>query len=265
MAGPAAPAGIGWSRRITRALVIFVSEAMGTGASGPDCSEYPRAGMAMAPCPLAGHGRDGLAPATVTWADTPTCRAGAVRGRLIRTAPAQVTETRTSTATRTMAHRSRRCVRRRPRALGTRRRTSAAPRRLRAGPGRAVGDGKGPRGSHGAGGGAPGPGSDGSGGGDIHRRGDVHHDRRGERYGPGGLARFSGGRTRCPASPAVRPPALRRHRRSAGVQFLGRHEHSPGLGSLGRTDHAPALEQVHQPAGPGEAHPELALQHRRGP
>ena len=29
-------------------------------------------------------------------------------------------------------------------------------------------------------------------------------------------------------------------------------------------DHAPLLEQVHDPAGPGEAHPQLALQHRGG-
>ena len=36
MDGPLAPAGIGWSRSTTRALVILVSEAMGTDDSGPD-------------------------------------------------------------------------------------------------------------------------------------------------------------------------------------------------------------------------------------
>ena len=37
MDGPLAPAGTGWSRSTTRALVILVREAMGTGGSGPDC------------------------------------------------------------------------------------------------------------------------------------------------------------------------------------------------------------------------------------
>jgi hypothetical protein len=37
MEGPAAPAGTGWSRRITKALVSLVKEAIGTDGSGPDC------------------------------------------------------------------------------------------------------------------------------------------------------------------------------------------------------------------------------------
>src|SRR5919107_5910756 len=48
------------------------------------------------------------------------------------------------------------------------------------------------------------------------------------------------------------------------VQLLGGHEDVARLGPGGRADHAALLEQVHQAAGPGEAHPQLALEHRGG-
>jgi hypothetical protein len=38
MPGPLLPTGTGWSRSTTTAVVILVSDAMGTGASGADCS-----------------------------------------------------------------------------------------------------------------------------------------------------------------------------------------------------------------------------------
>ena len=38
MVGPLLPGGTGWSRSTTSAVVILVSEAIGTGASGPDCA-----------------------------------------------------------------------------------------------------------------------------------------------------------------------------------------------------------------------------------
>ena len=49
------------------------------------------------------------------------------------------------------------------------------------------------------------------------------------------------------------------------VQLLGGHEHSTGFGPLRGSHHSPPLEQIHEPSGTGETHPELALQHRRGP
>ena len=42
-----------------------------------------------------------------------------------------------------------------------------------------------------------------------------------------------------------------------------RHQHGPRLRTFRRPDDAPPLEQVHEPAGAGEADPQLALQHRR--
>ena len=36
MTGPLAPTASGWSRKMTTAVVILVSEAMGTDGSGPD-------------------------------------------------------------------------------------------------------------------------------------------------------------------------------------------------------------------------------------
>jgi hypothetical protein len=43
----------------------------------------------------------------------------------------------------------------------------------------------------------------------------------------------------------------------------GPHQHVAGLGALRRPDDAAALHEVHQPAGLGEAHAQLALEHRR--
>ena len=53
------------------------------------------------------------------------------------------------------------------------------------------------------------------------------------------------------------------HRVVERLELLDRHEDGPGLRALRRAHHAPPLEEVHEPAGPGEAHPELALQHAR--
>src|SRR3974390_415142 len=60
--GPAAPAGSGWSRSTTRAVVILLSEATGTDGSGPDLVAYPSDGTATAACPTAGQGREGTPP-----------------------------------------------------------------------------------------------------------------------------------------------------------------------------------------------------------
>src|SRR4029450_10881300 len=49
------------------------------------------------------------------------------------------------------------------------------------------------------------------------------------------------------------------------VELVDGHEHRPGLGALGRPHHAPLLEQIHESPGPGEAHPQLALEHGRRP
>src|SRR5688572_10825966 len=52
-------------------------------------------------------------------------------------------------------------------------------------------------------------------------------------------------------------------RELAGFELLDGHEDDPGLRPFGGTDHASLLQQVHDPPGPGETHPQLALQHRR--
>ena len=49
------------------------------------------------------------------------------------------------------------------------------------------------------------------------------------------------------------------------VDLVGLDQHVAGLRALARADDSPALEDVHQPAGLGEADPELALQHRGRP
>ena len=49
------------------------------------------------------------------------------------------------------------------------------------------------------------------------------------------------------------------------IELVDGHQYLPRLGALARADHSPALEQVHQPPGTGEAHPELPLQHGCGP
>jgi hypothetical protein len=46
------------------------------------------------------------------------------------------------------------------------------------------------------------------------------------------------------------------------VQLLGCHQDGAGLRTFGRADHTAPLEKVHEPAGPSEADPELALEHR---
>ncbi len=109
MDGPLAPGGTGWSFSTTRALVILVSEAMGTADSGPDCAAKPRAGTDTAPWPVVGQGRDGLAPGTTNDSGRPGVTTGRASGRLIRCAPTRpaATSTRTTTAV-TTAHHTRR-------------------------------------------------------------------------------------------------------------------------------------------------------------
>src|SRR5690606_25452476 len=77
---------------------------------------------------------------------------------------------------------------------------------------------------------------------------------------------------RCAAAPVpdVRGPAASERRSSAGpvaelLQLLDRHQHRPGLRALGRPHDPPLLEQIHQPSRPGEADPQLPLQHRGRP
>src|SRR5262249_18597148 len=54
-------------------------------------------------------------------------------------------------------------------------------------------------------------------------------------------------------------------RRQQTGQILLADQHVPGLGAFARADDPPALQQVHEPTGLREAHPQLALQHRGGP
>src|SRR3954468_11861389 len=49
------------------------------------------------------------------------------------------------------------------------------------------------------------------------------------------------------------------------VEVVGLNEYVAGLRPFARADDPAALEDVHQPAGLGEADPELALEHGRGP
>src|SRR4051794_13654214 len=49
------------------------------------------------------------------------------------------------------------------------------------------------------------------------------------------------------------------------VEVVGLDEYVAGLRPFARADDPAALEDVHQPAGLGEADPELALEHGRGP
>src|SRR5665213_665751 len=70
MTGPSPPAAMGWSFSTTTAVVILVSEAMGTGISGPDWALNPRDGTTTAPWPFAGHGSTGFAPGTTAAAVT---------------------------------------------------------------------------------------------------------------------------------------------------------------------------------------------------
>src|SRR5665213_4342921 len=73
MVAPCAPAGTGWSRRITTAVVSLVREAIGTGPSRPDWALYPIDGTTTAPWPLDGHGRAGGPPGTTVAAVTAAC------------------------------------------------------------------------------------------------------------------------------------------------------------------------------------------------
>src|SRR4029077_20761671 len=50
----------------------------------------------------------------------------------------------------------------------------------------------------------------------------------------------------------------------AGFELLDRHEDGAGLRTLRGADDAAALHEVHEPSGPGEPDPELALQHGGG-
>src|SRR3954447_19317756 len=58
------------------------------------------------------------------------------------------------------------------------------------------------------------------------------------------------------------PPFLAGRTGQRLLELLRRHEHVARLGPGRGADDAALLEQVHQPPGPGEAHPQLALQHR---
>ena len=82
--GPSAPGASGWSRRMTTALAILVSEAMGTDGSGPDCSAKPSAGIDTAPWPTTGQGRAGAVPGTVSRAARTETERGGANGRVIR-------------------------------------------------------------------------------------------------------------------------------------------------------------------------------------
>ena len=73
--------------------------------------------------------------------------------------------------------------------------------------------------------------------------------RRGGRPGPRGPARRRRGLADRPVT-GDRPSSS-----------SARHQHRPGLRPLGGPDDPPPLEEVHQPPGPGEADPKLALQH----
>src|ERR1700692_3809704 len=64
MVGPWVPAGTGWSRSTTTAVVSLVREAIGTGPSRPDWALNPIDGTTTAPWPLDGHGRAGGPPGT---------------------------------------------------------------------------------------------------------------------------------------------------------------------------------------------------------
>src|SRR5512144_222189 len=71
-----------------------------------------------------------------------------------------------------------------------------------------------------------------------------------------------------PASRCFRP-ALRSllplQRCENFLEIVGFHQYVARLRALTRPDHATTLQDVHQPSRLGEADPELALQHRRGP
>src|ERR1700677_1457781 len=78
------------------------------------------------------------------------------------------------------------------------------------------------------------------------------------------LAEEAGALASISAPPFPLPPAPLPVVR-LGLELLDGHEDGPRLRPLRRADDPPLLEQVHEPAGPGEAHPQLALQHRRRP
>ncbi len=86
MSGPSAPAAIGWSLSTTTAVVILVSEATGTGISGPDWALNPRDGTTTAPWPFAGHGSIGGAPGTTVAAVTMAWGTVGASGALMRCA-----------------------------------------------------------------------------------------------------------------------------------------------------------------------------------
>ena len=54
--GPCALGAKGWSCNVRYAVMIFVRLAIGTAASGPDCTVTPCCGTAIAASPVAGHG-----------------------------------------------------------------------------------------------------------------------------------------------------------------------------------------------------------------
>src|ERR1039457_1673372 len=62
--GPGAPTESGWSVKTTCAVINLVTLAMGSATSGPDWAVTPRAGIAIADWPPAGHERAGALPAT---------------------------------------------------------------------------------------------------------------------------------------------------------------------------------------------------------
>src|SRR6204780_1797294 len=106
--GPSAPGASGWSRRMTTALAILVSEAMGTDASGPDCWANPSAGIATAPWPTTGQGRAGAVPGTVIRAARTETERGGGNGRVIRRTATTPAATRAITSKPTIDHQNRR-------------------------------------------------------------------------------------------------------------------------------------------------------------
>ena len=113
--GPLDPGGTGWSRRTTTAVAILVSDATGTGDSGPDCTAYPREGMDTAACPPGGQGSCGADPGTTSDACRTVAMAGCRNGRVARWTPidaAMAATTSTRAAIPAISHRRRRRRRR---------------------------------------------------------------------------------------------------------------------------------------------------------
>ena len=86
---------------MTSAFVILVSDAIGTGDSGPDWAAKPRDGTDTAPWPVDGHGSVGLDPATRSEAGTFGVSDGCDSGRSMRAATASPAAARSNATTAT--------------------------------------------------------------------------------------------------------------------------------------------------------------------